>query len=206
MSFKVYLAGPEVFLPNAAEVLAAKIEICKAHGWEGLSPVDNEVDVTGLSREEIAKAIYEGNLDMMRRADAVIANITPFRGPHMDPGTAFEVGFFAAADKPVMVYTQHPDELVERVVNWSDGQVHQSEHGLRDRNHHLIEDFGLRENLMIESAIDNQGVDANPVVSPVEFGQVFQCSKGFAAACRTLQSLLEVANAFGPAKSRRRKP
>ena len=206
MSLKVYLAGPEVFLPNAAEVLAAKVEICKKNGWVGLSPVDNEVDVTGLSKEEIAKAIYEGNLDMMRRADAVIANITPFRGPHMDPGTAFEVGFFAAVGKPVMVYTQHPDELVERVVDWSEGRVEKSAHGLRDKNKHLIEDFGLRENLMIESAIDNQGVDANPVVSPVEFGQVFQCSRGFEEACRNLKSLLDVASAFGPAKSRRPKP
>lgn len=203
MPFKVYLAGPEVFLSNAPEVLAKKLEICRSFGWEGLSPVDNEVDPTGLSKEGIATAIYEGNLEMMRKADAVIANITPFRGPHMDPGTAFEVGFFAALGKPVMVYTQHPDELVERVVDWSQGQVSQSPHGLRDRNNHLIEDFGLRENLMIESAIDNQGVDANPVVSPVEFGQVFQCSKGFEAACRNLESLLNVAQAFGPAKPRR---
>ncbi len=208
MPLKVYLAGPEVFLPNAHAILAEKLAICERFGWQGLSPVDNEVDTTGLSPEEIASAIYRGNVAMMRQADAVIANITPFRGPHMDPGTAFEVGFFAHADKPIMVYTQHRDELLERVVDWSGGQVTRNGHEVRDRNRHLVENFGLRENLMIDSAIDNQGVDANPVVSPVEFGQVFECSRGFEDACRTLYNLLEVARTFKtvPAEAEQRKP
>lgn len=132
-----------------------------------------------------------------------IANITPFRGPHMDPGTAFEVGYFAAQGKPVMVYTQHPDELLERVVEWSGPEsITRSGHEVRDRNAHLVEDFGMRENLMIEAAIDNQGVDADVVVSPVEFSQVFQCCRGFESACHTLANLMSVAKAFAPRRRR----
>ena len=208
-AISVYLAGPEVFLPNAQEVLATKLAICERMGWVGLSPVDNEVETEGKTPEEIAMAIYQGNIDMMERADAIIANITPFRGPHMDPGTAFEIGYFAAAGKPIMVYTQHPDELLDRVVDWSgEGTVTRDGHLVRDRNQHLVEDFGFRENLMIEASVDNQGVDANVVVSPVEFERVFKCCQGFENACRTLYNLIGVSKAFGtaPAPGRGPKP
>lgn len=203
--FSVYLAGPEVFLPNAHEVLAAKVAVCERLGWKGLSPVDNEVITEGRSPDAIAMAIYHGNIAMMDQADAIIANITPFRGPHMDPGTAFEIGYFAARGKPIMVYTQHADDLVDRVTAWS-GEGGVSRHGeeIRDRNAHAVENFGFRENLMIEAAIDNQGVDADVVVSPVAFDQVFQCCEGFENACRTLQNLVDVSRAYGTGKPQRR--
>src|SRR5471032_3248411 len=91
---KVYLAGPEVFLPNAAEVGAAKKRICAAHGLEGLFPLDQPQPA--LPPAELGAAIYRANIALMTQADAIIANLTPFRGAAMDAGTAFEVGFCAA--------------------------------------------------------------------------------------------------------------
>src|SRR5258708_1028231 len=35
-----YLAGPEVFLPDAAEIGRRKKELCRRHGFEGLYPLD----------------------------------------------------------------------------------------------------------------------------------------------------------------------
>ena len=33
----------------------------------------------------------------MKEADAIIANLTPFRGPSADTGTVYELGYMAAA-------------------------------------------------------------------------------------------------------------
>ena len=40
MSLKFYLAGPEVFLPDALDIAAAKKRICAVHGLEGVFPFD----------------------------------------------------------------------------------------------------------------------------------------------------------------------
>jgi hypothetical protein len=78
---RVYLAGPDVFLPNAAALLERKQELCAKHGFVGLSPFDNEVDRSGLSKHEVALRIGAANEEMIRSCDLVIANLTPFRGP-----------------------------------------------------------------------------------------------------------------------------
>lgn len=124
----------------------------------------------------------------------------------MDPGTAFEIGYFAARGKPVMVYTQVPEDLLNHVESWS-GCLQSDGSYKRDRNTHAVEDFGLRENLMIEPTIDNLGVDADPVISPVPFEQVFVCCQGFAQALMRLQRMVRLADAFAtPERSSSNRP
>ena len=179
---KVYLAGPDVFYPDAVDRLQRHLELCAQLGLDALVPVDND-NITGTPREQ-ALGIYQGNLEKMKAADAIIANITPFRGPHMDPGTAFEIGFFVAHEKPVVCYSSNPVALADRVRSWD----HQSScaPSPRDRDGALIEDFGLAENLMIEGAVAlrslGHGVDASLVLT---------CFEGFDSAARAMaQSLL----------------
>ena len=186
---KVYLSGPEVFLEDASAVLSRKIEICRELGWVGLSPLDNELPPGLADPRQTALAIYAGNLDMMDRADAIIANITPFRGPHMDPGTAFELGYMVAQGKPVMVYTQAVDSLVDRVSEWSGGLV-RAAGVLRDRNGHQVENFGLFENLMIEPAATRDDHQIQTVAVPPAFSRVFVCDQGFLAAAHRLRDIL----------------
>lgn len=186
---KVYLSGPEVFLEDASAVLARKMAICRELGWEGLSPLDNEIPAQVDDPRQAALAIYAGNLAMMDQADAIIANITPFRGPHMDPGTAFELGYMVAQGKPVMVYTQAVDSLVERVADWSGGLSREAG-VLRDHNGHAVENFGLFENLMIEPAATRPSDDIQTIAVPPALSQVFVCDEGFAVAARRLQELL----------------
>lgn len=155
----VYLAGPDVFYPQALEHLGRKAAVCESFGLIPLVPVDNELEEAHADTPEgLALGIYRGNLVQMAQADAIIANLTPFRGPHMDPGTAFEVGYFAALGKPVVCYTEHDQELIDRVDAWAgEGQMSLSSHGeVRDPQGHLVENFGLRENLMIEGAALHQ--------------------------------------------------
>ena len=146
---KVYLAGPEVFLPNAAEVGAAKKRICAAHGLEGLFPLDQPQPA--LPPAELGAAIYRANIALMTQADAVIANLTPFRGAAMDVGTAFEVGFCAARGIKLFGYANVSALLTERIA-------HTIKDGVRlDDRGWTVEDFGYFENLMIEAPVRSHG-------------------------------------------------
>ncbi len=181
----VYLAGPDVFYPHALAHLDRKAQVCRTHGLVPLVPVDNELEEASAGTPEaLALGIYRGNLAQMAQADAIIANLTPFRGPHMDPGTAFEVGYFAALGKPVVCYTEHDQPLIDRVDAWSgEGQMSLSSQGeVRDVEGHLVENFGLRENLMIEGAALHQ-----PQASARLGRQAsFECFAQFETAVATL--------------------
>ena len=85
---KIYLAGPDVFLPDAGEVGRQKVAICARHGIKGLYPLDNTLD---LGSDVTSRAIFRGNVAMMDGCDAIIANLTPFRGPGADAGTVYEL-------------------------------------------------------------------------------------------------------------------
>jgi nucleoside 2-deoxyribosyltransferase len=153
---RVYLAGPEVFLRNAAEIGAIKVALCRDAGLEGLFPLDQTLDVAGLAPLAQAAAIAVANEDLMRSAAAIIANMTPFRGVSMDAGTAYEVGFMRALRRPVFGYTSSPGDYRARVERfrrdappWSDGESTCS----------LVEDFGMAENLMIDCAVRAHGTE-----------------------------------------------
>ena len=75
----VYLAGFDVFREDAVERGEYLKRLCRAQGLEGLYPFDNEVP-EGLAAAERAAQICQLNLAMIRAADAVLANLDPFRG------------------------------------------------------------------------------------------------------------------------------
>uniref|UniRef100_UPI0001E287E9 nucleoside 2-deoxyribosyltransferase n=1 Tax=Pseudomonas syringae group genomosp. 3 TaxID=251701 RepID=UPI0001E287E9 len=87
----VYLAGFDVFRPDAIEYGRYLKALCAAHGLEGLYPFDNEV-TPGQTLHETARQIYAMNVAMIQRCSAVLANLNVFRGLEPDSGTAFEVG------------------------------------------------------------------------------------------------------------------
>lgn len=154
----VYLAGPEVFLADAAAVGEAKKAICARYGLAGLFPLDNELYLGGMEPHAAGIAISKANEALMRKADLVIANITPFRGPGMDPGTAFEIGFMRALGKPVFCYTASDLLHAERAARWAGAAVRERKgEGLEDADGLLIENFGMVENLMIDGAVEASG-------------------------------------------------
>ena len=99
---RVYLAGPEVFLADAAAMAKAKKAICAAHGLTGIFPTDEHGHAPGEDPEWLR--LYRGNEAHLRGCDALIANLTPFRGPSADPGTVYELGFMRALGRPVFGY------------------------------------------------------------------------------------------------------
>jgi nucleoside 2-deoxyribosyltransferase len=151
---RIYLAGPEVFLPNAAEVGRAKCRLCEAAGFVGLFPLDAALELGGLSKLEQARRISAANEALIRSADLLIANLTPFRGVSVDSGTAFEVGFMRSLRRPVLGYTNVTADYRERSEAY---RSHSARPRDCDRADVAIEDFGLAENLMIEIAIKETG-------------------------------------------------
>jgi nucleoside 2-deoxyribosyltransferase len=149
---KVYLAGPDVFLPDALEIGRQKIDICRRYGLDGLYPLDNTVDLAAIGA---SLAIFRGNTAMMDAAEAIIANLTPFRGAGADPGTAYELGYMAGRGKLLLGYSNDPSTYAQRLRHLAkstsrDGRLVDAE-GL------TVEDFGLSDNLMMMHGLDCRG-------------------------------------------------
>ena len=182
---RIYLAGPEVFLPEARRIGEAKAQLCAAAGFEGIFPLDEQLDLTGLAKRAQAERIYRADVGIMRSCDLMIGNLTPFRGVSMDSGTAFEAGFMRALGKPVLGYTNTSLDLRARaeryraaaaagLCTWPDG----------DRPDVVVEDFDLAENLMIEMAVVESGYAV--VRRTVAAGHEMTDLAGFAACLALL--------------------
>ena len=153
---KAYLAGPDVFLLDAAGHARRKTAICARHGIEGLSPLNDENALRGLGPDAAWRAIYGKDVAMMEASDVVIANLTPFRGASADSGTLIEVGWFLGRGRPVFGYSNSAAPFAER----SRRQVAAVPDALPGL---AVEGFGLPDNLMIAGAVLSGG---HPVVLP----------------------------------------
>jgi nucleoside 2-deoxyribosyltransferase len=146
---KVYIAGPGVFRRDAREHGRELIRLLKRNGLTGLYPLEGIPDVTSPSD------IKRHNKNLIRVSDAVLADISPFRGPNMDPGTAWEIGFAEASLKVVSLYTSDRATLLARVrrdkavtrLMTPGGEEYYDDNGM------LIENFGLIENPMIDEDV-----------------------------------------------------
>lgn len=131
----VYLAGPDVFHPASAEIGTRLAALCATHGLRALYPADNAVP---LDAPDAAARIYAADVAMINACAAVVANVAPWRGPNMDPGTAFEIGYAAARGTPVFIYT-------EGLVAWAEADQWRA---LDEKVFPKAGEFGRAENLM----------------------------------------------------------
>lgn len=110
---KIYLAGPDVFYLNAAEIMHKMKERCKKYGCIGISPLDSE-NVEG--NERTTKIIMNGNLAKIDESDIVLANCNDFRGADMDSGTAVDLAAGYFKEKQLFGYIDEPITMKERVL------------------------------------------------------------------------------------------
>ncbi|RMX03542.1 nucleoside 2-deoxyribosyltransferase [Corticibacter populi] len=143
---RIYLAGPDVFLPDQATRYAHYKQICARLGLCGLSPLDGEVP-TGLPPAEQARHIYQANIALLASCDAVIANLCAFRGTEPDAGTVFEVGHAIASGKPVAAWLGEQARL--DYLAWARQRLQLPGHAMHDADGAALEDFGLPLNLML---------------------------------------------------------
>ncbi len=157
MPKSVYLAGPEVFLPNAREILDLKIRLTREAGLTPVSPGDLEFPKTD-SKWELGLAISRIDEVLMNSADAIIANLTPFRGIAADTGTCFELGFMCAQGKPAFAYTNVRADHGARTRTHFNGEwYHDADGRPRGPDHLMIEDLGFIDNLMLHGGVVNRG-------------------------------------------------
>lgn len=138
----IYLAGPDVFKPNAKEVGKELVRLCEKSGFKGNFPLDNEID-GNFSRTVLGEKIAEANRQMIIASDVVLANLEPFRGPSADVGTVWECAFAKGLGKKVYGYNLPQSYYKHRVI------------GKMPHDGLLIEDWGVFDNIMIAYGLDN---------------------------------------------------
>lgn len=192
----VYLAGPEVFHADALALGRAKQALCTAAGFSGLYPLDGEIGTDHAGLWELGRAIYRSNIAMILTADAVIANLTPFRGPSADAGTVFEVGFALGIGKPVIGYRNLKGGYLDRVAAWNGAPLGRDAEGRPiDRDGLLVEEFGFGDNLMIDAALIGGGI---PVIEhEAAPGMDLTDLTAFARALARLDSVLPSQRSMG---------
>ncbi len=151
----IYLAGPEVFLPNALEILSNAKNLCSSYGFLALTPFDGEV--TDLQLLERANQIFLENISIIDRSDIVIANCNPFRGACVDDGTSYEIGYAYAKGKKVFGYLNDKRSLPEIVNSRIPTNTHDSGYMIDNDGFLVNEDFGNSINLMLEFSILHSG-------------------------------------------------
>ncbi|MDD2861585.1 MAG: nucleoside 2-deoxyribosyltransferase [Acidiphilium sp.] len=151
-----YLAGPDVFLPDAAEHAARKIAIAARYGITGLAPLD-DASTAAMTEDEAWRAIFHKDIAMMAASDIVIANLTPFRGASADAGTLVELGWFLGRGRKIFGYSNSATPFADRsraqsalIPDPATGLMHES--------------FGLADNLMVVGAVVYGGLC--PIVIP----------------------------------------
>jgi nucleoside 2-deoxyribosyltransferase len=157
VSIRVYLAGPEVCLPNAREQLDIKIALTKAAGLIPVSPGDLAIPQKP-TRHEFGLAVSEIDEQLMDAADAIIANLTPFRGIAADTGTVYELGFMCGRGKIAYAYSNVAEDHYARTKAYYGGDTRQSADG-RERGPDglSLEDFDMIDNLMLDGGVERRG-------------------------------------------------
>jgi nucleoside 2-deoxyribosyltransferase len=140
---KIYLAGPDVFDPDPITTGKQLKALCAKYGLKGLFPLDNVIKEHDHPHKT-AQAIREANIDLIKQADFVMANLNPFRGFEPDSGTVYEVGFAEALGKPVFAYAQDRRQIIERLRE----HQHLDQDALHCVDGKSIETFALSHNLM----------------------------------------------------------
>ena len=222
--YKVYIAGPDVFLPNPAGKYDSKRATIARFNAEvlgdtdfkfvAITPIDTEID-DFKNDPATAMKIFIANINHMQNADFVIANMSRFRGPSMDVGTAFEMGYMYALNKPVFGYydmtttyctadqiektafdcssadSNAQTSYTEKVSRFANGYFINptNPEQARDKYTHLIEEFGLADNLMMVGAVRYQSGKES----------------GYAMADSFLAALHEAADTFRKLHSKRNK-
>ncbi len=152
----LYLAGPEVFLPDAVEHAHRQRRLCERYGFVGLHPMDNNVEHQEDSLQTAVR-IYRGDIAQIRACDIVVANCNAFRGVLMDDGTAYEIGFGNALGKPAYGYMKALNPVSERTRSQYPCR-HLADGKTIDQEGYLVtDDFGTSINLMMECGMLDTG-------------------------------------------------
>ena len=123
----IYVAGPlfNAHERNYLELIASELE---GNGYKCFLPHrdqsgidESELEGTNLSQDTKDK-IFNADLTALKKADLTVALVT---GQDIDSGTAAEIGFTYANDRPIIAVTAHErrfrnlfvDGMISKTVN-----------------------------------------------------------------------------------------
>ncbi|UQZ90144.1 hypothetical protein C4J81_13420 [Deltaproteobacteria bacterium Smac51] len=141
----IYFAGPDIFMPDYEGHMARIKDLCAASGLTPLLP--GELELCAGESAPIADDIFRLNLSLIKKADIIIANLVPFRGPvEPDSGTVFECGYGYASGKAVIGVVPDQRDLATR-LGADDAPQNHGGRFLLDGS--WVEDYGQPVNLML---------------------------------------------------------
>lgn len=143
---KIYIAGPDIFRPDALNWAEETRALCAEHGHEALLPMDGDA--------QTPKEIFHANISLLRSADVIIANLNPFRGAEPDSGTCVEAGYALALGKQVIGYMHSTIPLIERIKHGYNQPQIKHKKKIFDAEGFAIEDFGYPLNLMLAEPVN----------------------------------------------------
>lgn len=180
-TLQLYLAGPEVFLPEPLAYARWQQALCAQYGFHGLHPVDNGPTPSGpeaatwqrlyegvqLLRGDpqarlqalptdamrCAMQIYLGNVHSIRQCDIVVANCNAFRGALVDDGTAYELGLGNALGKPTYGYIETALPETQKIVQRYPCTIQPDGVPIDQDGYLVVDDFGTAVNLMLEGGM-----------------------------------------------------
>ena len=168
---KVYLGGDLVFRNNAQQLFKAFKEVCLEVRLHGVSPFDGQEEVDALPpSKETSLLIARLDRGLMDKCDAALFCIDPFRrAADMDPGTAVEIGYMAAQNKPMAGYTTDGRSYHAKVQTyfeqaWHTPLTQERPHTAArvrwlDADSMIVHSEGLLQNAMVEGFIRQAGGD-----------------------------------------------
>ena len=110
---KIYLASPLFDVIQKARIQRV-VNALRDAGYEVYSPVEHEVPrAWELPNWLWAQKVFKEDLHNLENADAVV---TIYEGLNSDSGTAWEIGYACAKDKPVYLITSKPNEIHSLMV------------------------------------------------------------------------------------------
>jgi nucleoside 2-deoxyribosyltransferase len=168
---RVYLAGPMVFDLDPSGIFERMKTLCREHGLVGVAPFDNQIGLENLPPgKPLLQRIVRADIELMDRLDAAVFCLDGFRrGPEMDAGTAFEIGYMKALGKPIAGWTRDPrtypvkvadflrDAFGEELVTTTAGLVGGTSGWLRDPDGILVHSEGCVQNAMVHVGIELAG-------------------------------------------------
>ncbi len=156
MKPKIYISGPQYLLPNAQEYMNEQLKLCSAIGFEGLHPLNIDVDFTAEGIK-VASDIYSSLEKMMKECDVILADCNQLRGALMDDGAAYELGYCNALGKPSYGYVEKLGSLSESIIRYFSLKKNESGQYVDNHGYVVGDDFGTTINLMIQNGMTESG-------------------------------------------------
>ena len=160
-----------VFDPDPPAIFQRMKALCLAQGVIGVAPLDNQIGLEALQPgKDLLQRIVRADIALMDHLDAGVFCLDSFRrGPEMDAGTAFEIGYMKALRKPMAGWTRdmrlYPQRVADFFIRHFDAALIETaanstggtSGSLRDLDGILVHSEGCTQNAMVHIGIELAG-------------------------------------------------